>query len=49
MKPLCREACLGLCPVCGINLNSERCSCETSWRDPRLANLDTLFSDSRKV
>ena len=45
MKPLCRDTCRGLCPVCGINLNSERCSCDTSWRDPRLA---ALRSDSGK-
>jgi len=48
MKPLCRDTCRGLCPVCGINLNSERCSCDTSWRDPRLAALAALRSDSGK-
>jgi uncharacterized protein len=25
IKPLCREECLGLCPVCGIDLNYETC------------------------
>jgi len=25
MKPLCREDCKGLCPVCGVNLNSTTC------------------------
>ncbi len=48
MKPLCRDDCDGLCPACGINRNLERCSCDTSWRDPRLAALETLLSDSRK-
>ncbi len=24
---LCKEDCLGLCPVCGVNLNQKRCSC----------------------
>jgi uncharacterized protein len=24
---LCKDDCRGLCPVCGINLNLERCSC----------------------
>lgn len=46
MKPLCRDSCCGLCPMCGINLNSERCSCDTSWQDPRLAALAALRSDS---
>lgn len=27
-KPLCREECLGLCPVCGADLNSGDCGCE---------------------
>lgn len=27
MKPLCAPDCRGLCPVCGANLNSERCGC----------------------
>lgn len=26
-KPLCTEDCRGLCPHCGINLNSETCTC----------------------
>jgi len=25
MKPLCREDCKGLCPVCGVNLNYSTC------------------------
>ncbi len=48
MKPLCRDDCGGLCPACGINRNRESCSCDTSWRDPRLAALETLLSDGRK-
>ena len=48
MKPLCRDTCRGLCPMCGTNLNSERCSCDTSWRDPRLAALAALRSGSGK-
>jgi len=27
-QPLCGEDCLGLCPVCGNNLNQSRCNCE---------------------
>jgi len=39
MKPLCRDDCKGLCPVCGTNLNRETCSCVRDWEDPRLARL----------
>ncbi len=42
MKPLCRVACRGLCTVCGVDLNVERCSCEQVWRDPRLEALRAL-------
>jgi uncharacterized protein len=42
MKPLCREDCLGLCPVCGTNLNRGNCHCERGWDDPRMAVLKTL-------
>lgn len=28
LQPLCSESCRGLCPVCGCNLNQERCACE---------------------
>ncbi|HAV42993.1 TPA: hypothetical protein DCX15_03135 [bacterium] len=27
MKPLCQDTCLGLCPLCGQDLNKERCNC----------------------
>jgi uncharacterized protein len=26
---LCRDDCRGLCPFCGVNLNTKRCSCKT--------------------
>jgi len=39
MKPLCREDCQGLCPVCGINRNRETCSCRSEWVDPRMEAL----------
>jgi uncharacterized protein len=28
IKPLCSEACKGICPTCGKNLNVEECRCE---------------------
>ena len=42
MKPLCRDDCRGLCPVCGTNLNREQCDCKPEWDDPRLAALKAL-------
>ena len=42
MKPLCQEACRGLCPQCGTNLNSGTCDCAPAWEDPRLAPLRNL-------
>jgi uncharacterized protein len=42
MKPLCRQDCQGLCPVCGINRNRETCTCQTEWVDPRLEPLKRL-------
>ena len=42
MKPLCREPCQGLCPVCGVNLNRETCPGHPEWVDPRLEPLRKL-------
>lgn len=42
MKPLCREDCRGLCPVCGKNRNRETCDCQTEWVDPRFDALRKL-------
>lgn len=39
MKPLCREDCQGLCPVCGVNRNVTTCSCQSEWVDPRMDAL----------
>lgn len=41
-KPLCSEACKGLCPRCGVDLNRETCTCETTPVDPRMAVLQGL-------
>ena len=42
MKPLCVEDCRGMCPQCGINLNTGTCDCAPVWEDPRLAPLRQL-------
>ncbi len=45
--PLCQETCKGLCEQCGVNLNSEECSCSPGWTDPRLAALATLLKTEK--
>lgn len=39
MKPLCDEACKGICPKCGADLNHEQCDCKIKEIDPRLEVL----------
>jgi DUF177 domain-containing protein len=46
MKPLCREDCCGLCPVCGKNRNRETCECQAEWVDPRFDALRKLKEGS---
>jgi uncharacterized protein len=48
MKPLCREACRGLCPQCGTNMNREPCACSRAWDDPRLAPLKSLRTTKKE-
>lgn len=38
-QPLCQETCLGLCPVCGHNLNQGSCDCEPPIFHAGLATL----------
>jgi len=42
MKPLCRDDCRGLCPMCGTNLNRGTCDCNREWEDPRMAVLKNM-------
>jgi len=41
LAPLCAPDCAGLCPTCGVNRNTESCSCGAA-RDPRWDALDVL-------
>jgi uncharacterized protein len=41
-RPLCSEACRGLCGSCGTNLNTESCGCSAGFGDPRMAIFRTL-------
>jgi uncharacterized protein len=47
IKPLCSETCQGICPVCGININSGDCSCVTKDSDSRLEKLKIFLKDKR--
>ncbi|HEU4766504.1 MAG TPA: DUF177 domain-containing protein [Pyrinomonadaceae bacterium] len=38
-RTLCREECKGICPECGIDLNTGECSCTPNEIDPRWAAL----------
>lgn len=41
-KPLCSENCKGLCAVCGIDLNSNQCSCVIEQKQSKFAALKDL-------
>ena len=42
MKSLCHDDCLGLCPVCGANLNEHPCKCRRVEGHPGFAKLKVL-------
>lgn len=42
VAPVCRAACLGLCPMCGVDRNETVCSCDTTPTDPRWSALEGL-------
>ena len=44
MKPLCDDACKGICSGCGADLNVEGCRCTRTDTDPRLAKLKNLLN-----
>lgn len=45
IKPLCSENCLGLCPMCGTNLNESTCDCTPDKSDERWESLKHLFDE----
>jgi uncharacterized protein len=49
MKPLCGDACRGLCPQCGVNRNRTECTCAPAWEDPRLAPLKGLLTRQKET
>jgi uncharacterized protein len=42
IQPLCRESCLGLCPVCGENRNSNPCNCKSKEKNGPFSVLKNL-------
>jgi len=44
MKISCTDDCLGLCSMCGKNLNEDSCECEKPI-DPRFAHLSSFFKE----
>lgn len=47
MRFLCREDCQGICQICGVNLNSQKCSCSDEKIDARFELLKSLLSKER--
>lgn len=45
LKPLCIESCLGLCSLCGTNLNESECDCTPDKTDERWESLRQLFDE----
>ena len=43
MKPLCDDACKGICPKCGTDLNIKSCTCSVKDIDPRFEPLKKLL------
>lgn len=41
-RTLCNDGCKGMCPECGIDLNTAECSCAPKEIDPRWAALKNL-------
>lgn len=45
--PVCQDGCLGLCPICGADLNASTCGCRRVQEDPRWDVLRELVSDGQ--
>ena len=47
-KYLCNEGCKGLCPHCGINLNTGHCTCSEKGDTNKFSQLKEWFHDKQK-
>ena len=45
IRTICAEACAGLCPTCGADLNAGPCGCAETEVDPRWDALRRMMSD----
>jgi DUF177 domain-containing protein len=45
LQPICRDDCPGLCETCGVDLRTERCSCDQIGSDSPFAALRQLLPD----
>ena len=48
MKPLCKNACKGLCPHCGTDLNTGTCNCSAAGTNPHFAVLKQLIKERKE-
>jgi uncharacterized protein len=48
MHPLCKDACRGLCPVCGQNRNVTNCQCQEAQPESPFAVLKKLGARSKR-
>ncbi|MBF0464962.1 MAG: DUF177 domain-containing protein [Nitrospirae bacterium] len=44
ISAVCSDNCRGLCPVCGINLNTETCNCKNTSGEGRFFKLKDLLT-----
>lgn len=49
MKILCREDCKGICRICGKDLNTGACGCDTFVPSPGLAGIKEIFNANKEV
>ncbi len=48
-KKLCKVDCLGLCHVCGINLNDNVCNCKKDGEENAFSKLKDIFFETKEV
>lgn len=48
-KVLCRADCKGICMMCGRNLNTGTCECDTFIPDPRMSVIKDIFHANKEV
>ena len=49
LQNLCSENCRGLCPQCGINLNSDSCACRKEERENPFSVLQSIVDYDEEV